>query len=378
MFRVDRSLNRIQRLEQKRFTDLNLRERGHLQEWLANLPDALGEELLVIQKEFDGFDDTRERLDLLALDKEGRLVVIENKLDDTGRDVVWQTIKYAAYCSSLTRIQIVDIFQAYLDRWCGGGNAAELICEFLDKADLDEVVLNPGNSQRVVMIAATFRKEITATALWLQSYGVEVQCFRATPWVDGEDLFLDIQQIIPVPDAEEFMIGISTKDNEEKTAQGAQKARHNLRLEFWEHTLNALRQKGVTLYQNISPGRDHWLSAGSGVSSCPYNLIFGKTEIRVEFYLSRPTGEENKRLFDALEKKREQIEEAFGAPLVWDRLDGRKACRIKYSKDVDGYDRTNWPGMIEWLVEHIVRLEHAFREPLRSASAALRVREVAE
>ena len=378
MFRVDRSLNRIQRLEQKRFTDLNLRERGHLQEWLANLPDALGEELLVIQKEFDGFDDTRERLDLLALDKEGRLVVIENKLDDTGRDVVWQTIKYAAYVSSLTRIQIVDIFQAYLDRWCGGGNAAELICEFLDKADLDEVVLNPGNSQRVVMIAATFRKEITATALWLQSYGVEVQCFRATPWVDGEDLFLDIQQIIPVPDAEEFMIGISTKDNEEKTAQGAQKARHNLRLEFWEQTLNALRQKGVTLYQNISPGRDHWLSAGSGVSSCPYNLIFGKTEIRVEFYLSRPTGEENKRLFDALQKKREQIEEAFGAPLVWDRLDGRKACRIKYSKDVDGYDRANWPSMIGWLVEHIVRLEHAFRDPLRSASAALRVREVAE
>lgn len=43
------------------------------------------EELLIIQKEFDGFEDTRERLDLLALDKEGRLVLIENKLDDTGR-----------------------------------------------------------------------------------------------------------------------------------------------------------------------------------------------------------------------------------------------------------------------------------------------------
>jgi hypothetical protein len=29
----------------------------------------LGEELLIIQKEFDGFEDTNERLDLLALDK---------------------------------------------------------------------------------------------------------------------------------------------------------------------------------------------------------------------------------------------------------------------------------------------------------------------
>jgi len=38
---------------------------------------------LIIQKEFDGFNDTRERLDLLALDKEGNIVIIENKLDDT-------------------------------------------------------------------------------------------------------------------------------------------------------------------------------------------------------------------------------------------------------------------------------------------------------
>lgn len=45
--------------------------------------------VLVIQKEFDGFSDTRERSDLLALDKDGDLVVIENKLDDSGNDVTW-------------------------------------------------------------------------------------------------------------------------------------------------------------------------------------------------------------------------------------------------------------------------------------------------
>lgn len=40
-------------------------------------PSSLGEELLIIQKEFDGFADTRERLDLLAIDKNGNLVIIE-------------------------------------------------------------------------------------------------------------------------------------------------------------------------------------------------------------------------------------------------------------------------------------------------------------
>ena len=108
MFRVDLSENRLVRLHERRFGDLNLRERDHLQEWLVRTPDVLGEELLIVQKAFDGFADTRERLDLLALDKEGRLVVVENKLDDSGRDVVWQALKYVAYCSSLKKAQIPD------------------------------------------------------------------------------------------------------------------------------------------------------------------------------------------------------------------------------------------------------------------------------
>ena len=61
MYRVDRNRNRISRLGTKRFGELAFRERDHLQEWLVHEPDALGEELLIIQKEFDGFDETRER-----------------------------------------------------------------------------------------------------------------------------------------------------------------------------------------------------------------------------------------------------------------------------------------------------------------------------
>ena len=148
MFRVDISENRLVRLQERRFADLNLRERDHLQEWLVRTPDALGEELLIVQKEFDGFADTRERLDLLALDKEGRLVVVENKLDDSGRDVVWQALKYVAYCSSLKKAEIVEIYQNYLDRWSDGANAVANLCDFLDVEELDDVVLNAVTSLR--------------------------------------------------------------------------------------------------------------------------------------------------------------------------------------------------------------------------------------
>jgi hypothetical protein len=94
MYKIDTAQNRIAPLAAKRFGELGFTERKHLKEWLENCPQALAQvdvdELLIIQKEFYGFDDTRERLDLLAIDKDGKLVIIENKLDDTGRDVVWQ------------------------------------------------------------------------------------------------------------------------------------------------------------------------------------------------------------------------------------------------------------------------------------------------
>lgn len=61
MFIVDKAKNEMTRLEKKTFTELGIKEREHLQEWIANQPIALGEDLLIIQKEFDGFSDTRER-----------------------------------------------------------------------------------------------------------------------------------------------------------------------------------------------------------------------------------------------------------------------------------------------------------------------------
>lgn len=372
MFRVDLSHNRLSRLSRQSFSDLNLRERDHLQEWLANQPDALGEELLIIQKEFDGFDETRERLDLLALDKEGDLVVIENKLDDSGRDVTWQAIKYTAYVSGLTKTQILDIYQQYLDRYEGGGNAGARLCEFMEVEELEETVLNPGNDQRMIFIAANFRREVTASVLWLLSRGIRAQCFKVTPFSFGEELMIDIQQIIPTPEAADFMIGMASKENEEKVVQNTQKKRHKLRLDFWEAALEQLRTDGVTLYQNINPAKDHWLSAGSGMRSCPYQMIFSRDEARVEISLQRSDATENKWIFDQLFANKDQIERSFGAPLDWRRMDDKKASRIVFAQPFDGFDRTVWSQMINWLSEHIQKLEASFSEPLTRLNKQIR------
>ena len=372
MFQVIQSTNRLVRLEERRFSDLRLREREHLQEWLAHMPEALGEELLLIQKEFDGFADTRERLDLLALDKEGRLVVIENKLDDSGRDVVWQALKYAAYCSNLTQKDIPAIYQKFLDRTSEDEDAVAKLRDFLEVEDLDEVVLNPRSEQRLVFIAANFRKEVTAAVLWLLGHGVRAQCFRVVPYSFREEVFIDLKQIIPTPEAADFMIGMAAKDSEQKTVEGAQRRSHKLRHAFWTQALEELRDRKVTLFENVSPSKDHWLSCGTGVAACAYTLIFLKNEARVELGLQRSEASENKWIFDQLKQVRAEVEDRFGDSLTWLRMDDKKASRIVFACAFDGFNESSWPDMAAWLCEHIVRLEQAFSEHLARLNRQLK------
>ena len=279
--------------------------------------------------------------------------------------------------SSLTKSQIVDIYQQYLDRHAGGENAVHQICEFLEVQELDEVLLNPGNNQRLMFIAANFRKEVTATVLWLRESGIDARCFKVLPYEFGDELFVDIQPVIPTPEAADFMIGMAAKETEARGAQGQQKSLHKLRRDYWETVLDALKEAGVTLYQNISAGKDHWLSAGSGLRACPYTLIYGQSEIRVQFAFERAAAEENKWLFDRLIQQKDKIETAFGNHIEWLRLDDKKASRLQYAMACGGYDRDRWPEYIAWHVEHIQKLEKALQAPIAELNQALKAREAA-
>ncbi len=366
MYLLQSNKTTLTQLTQVTFTSLGLRERQHLQEWLANTPEALGEELLIIQKEFDGFDDTRERLDLLALDKEGQLVIIENKLDDSGRDVVWQALKYASYCHSLSKVQILEIFQKYLDKYAGGGDARAQLCEFMEDKEFEELELNSGkHQQRIMLVAAQFRKEVTSTALWLMGHKVRIQCFKVTPWQHGEQVFLNVDQVIPPPETKDFLIALADKEEEDAATTETTKTRHDIRQRFWAQMLPYFKKHGFDLYANVNPTHDHWLSAGSGVSGVCYHLVFGKNMARVELVFTRSSQEDNKWFFSQMATQKEVLESTFGKPLHWNRLDHRKSSRIEFEEAFDGYNEANWPAITQWLLDHMRRLHKAVDRPIQ-------------
>jgi len=372
MFLIEKDKNRISKIEEKSFTDLGFREREHLQEWIINNPSFFGEELLFIQKEFDGFNDTRERLDMLALDKFGDIVVIENKLDDTGRDAVWQVLKYASYCASLSKVQIKSIYQQYLDKYGIPEEAESNISEFYDSSDFEELELN--KSQRIIMVSGNFRKEVTSTVLWLlNNYKLRIQCFKVTPYSMSEQLFLDVEQIIPVQEAAEYMIKMADKKQEDSVTQDELKSRQIIRLDFWKKLLERVNKSETHIFQNISPSKDNWITGSVGMSGLGLSFVMGKDQCRTELYISRSTTEENKYIFDELYINKEKIEADFGRKLLWERLDDKKSCRIRYALEgVNCYDTQEWDKIMSFLIDGMIRMEKALINPLRAINLKLK------
>ena len=349
MYRIDRKSNNVVKLDERLFKDLKIRERDHLQEWIAKNPEMLDEELLIIQKEYSGFNDTNERLDLLALDKDGGLVIIENKLDDTGRNVVWQALKYASYCSTLTTNQIIRIYQEYLDRSGLESDAKESILEFIER-DEGELLLNRGD-QRMIFVANTYRKEVTSTVLWLLNHDIKVQCFRATPYSMGEEMFLQVEQIIPLPETEEYMIDAKEKEKEEKDISKTVEESEARLIKFWGLLKNDLRAHNLDFLDRVG-AKPHY-SLGFWKGNGKFAFCIGRNTFRVELYFSN---DPDKILIDAMSKYKYEIEGKHEGRIVWERLESKKASRIKFEMTneelglMEGRfsDEVYWSELIEW------------------------------
>ena len=208
LFRIDPHTKESSSMEEVDFARLGFRERRDIQEWIANNPRILGEDLLIIGKEYSDFDRTSERLDLLAVDAHGRIVLIEVKRDDSGSDTHWQAIKYASYFRNTKPQDVVRILAGYES--VSEEEAEEKLRTHLG-GDLD--VLN--NDQRIILVSHRFAPEVTSAALWLNEKSSDegmISCVRLTPYRDAQNvndtapLYIQASRIIPVPGAENYVI----------------------------------------------------------------------------------------------------------------------------------------------------------------------------
>lgn len=366
MFVIDRDSKKAVPVSKKTFSELGFSERADLQEWIANKPEILGERLLIIQKEFAEFSDTNERLDLLALDTSGNLVIIENKLDDSGRDVVWQALKYVSYCAPLKRSEIRDIYQKYL---ATEGNAEAKLCEFFGATDFESIKLNPQDGdQRLILVAANFRKEVTTTVLWLLNHGVDVKCIRVTPYVDNGRIYLDTEQILPIQDVGDYQVRLSAKKQEDLAGSKGQSGTKDLVRRFWETALPIIGET-LIIYKDRTPSTDQWVSGRSGHSGISFALWRLKDRVRIQIDINTGNKDRNKRIYAALHARKAELEAALGYELEWLEQPEFLTSRIlgpSYHCQLS--DTESWPDAIQWLAVNMKTFYEVLKGPVSAAA----------
>ena len=249
-------------------------------------------------------------VDLVAEDSDGNTVVIENQLEKSNHDHLGKLITYLASFGAKAAIWIVS----------------EPRPEHIN--------------------AVSWLNESSAASFYL----IKVEAVQI-----GESTPAPLMTLIVGPSEEGRKVGETKKEIAERDI---------IRLKFWKLLLDRAGEK-TKLHASISPNHYHWIGTSSGVRGLSYNYVVKKNASTVEFYIDRgkDTDEENKRIFDGLHEKREEIENAAGTALDWERLESKRSCRIAKRFDLGGYSDAEhrWPAIHDAMIDMMIKLEQALR-----------------
>ena len=265
--------NEIVPIKETSFAERGLKERTDLQRLLKHQIDIISADTLIVSEEFGEWDESRRRIDLLGIDKAANIVVIELNRTDDGGHMELQAIRYAAMVSTLTFERVIEIYNKYLKDNNIDVNAREKILEFLDWEEADEDQF--GQDVRIVLASAEFSKELTTAVMWLNDRSLDIRCVRLKPYKDGDRTLLDVQTVIPLPEAETYQVQIREKQQKERQSRRSTKDFTRYDVTVNGETVTNQSKRGV-MFHVIKPIIDSGVSPEQVVDVIPWrkNILF--------------------------------------------------------------------------------------------------------
>jgi hypothetical protein len=151
------------------------------------------------------------------------------------------------------------------------------------------------------------------------------------------------------------------KRSKGKTDVGELNKRQSERLAFWEQFNQVVVSRGKP-FNLRKASTDSWYDVALGTSDAhvAINLVNKDGNIVVDIYIN-----DNKELFDKLAEKKDDIEDALGFELDWDRLDGKKASRIKYYiPGLNFDDHSNYEELMNQVIDVTIKMRDVFKRYL--------------
>lgn len=308
---IDRPIGKLERVPLRQVWE---HEAYDFTQWLQDhievLNEALGLTLVNVDREQAAGTFS---IDLVAEDEGGGKVIIENQLEKSNHDHLGKLITY-----------LVSM----------GAKAA-------------------------IWIVSEPRPEHVAAITWLnesnsaQFYMLKVEAVRI-----GDSLPAALFTQIVGPSEESRSVGQAKKEFAE---------RYEIRHRWWTQLIER-SIKFTKLHAHITPGEYTWIGTSSGIRGLNLNYVVTQDDCSVELYIDRgkDAQAENESIFDQLAAHQAQIEQAFGSVLSWQRLDGKRACRIRFTL-AGGYrsPEERWPELQDLVAQAMERLDRAIKPHLK-------------
>lgn len=190
--------------------DSDLLER-HLQRWVKQYPTILGEDALIVTEEFDRWttasgESTADRLDILALARDGTLIVAELKRHRAPDAVMVQALNYAAMAS---RFDLDLLARAHAHFLSKEGESEVGVEEALERIrgwapGVTDETLAP---HRIVLVAEDYSPVLTNTAIYLLERELDLRLMRVgLHRMPGNLRAMTVTQVLPVPQASDFIV----------------------------------------------------------------------------------------------------------------------------------------------------------------------------
>lgn len=204
-------------IQSTNFITESIFERDDLQQAFKNNINIIAPNCLVIAEEFSEWKGSRKRIDLLAIDKQANLVVIELKRTGTGDHMELQALRYASMISTMTFEDAIRVFQTYKQK-NGYANYSleDAQLEIEDFVDIDIIESGFAEDIKTILVSQDFSVELTTSVLWLNERNLDITCMKIKPYNDNGKILVDIQQIIPLPEAANYQVKVKRKLEEKR------------------------------------------------------------------------------------------------------------------------------------------------------------------
>lgn len=299
------------RLKEVDIRELWAHEQYNFSNWLAKeenielLNETVGLTLTDIDKEvYVG----SYRCDLLAVDETTDVkIIIENQLDSTDHDHLGKIITYASGLDANVIIWIV-------------------------KEAREE------HKSAIEWLNNNMAKEISFFLLEIKAYRI------------GDSLPAPMFKVVEKPN-DFIKSNKSVKDGDLSKTQAE-------RLNFWTEFNRVVTENGKPF--NVRKATtDHWYDVAIGTSDAHISITLVNKDgtIGVELYVR-----DSKDLFDNLYEHKEEIENKLGFNMHWERLDDKKASRIKsYIPGLNFNKQGNYPELMNLVIERVVLMRNVFK-----------------